>query len=124
MQIGQFVAHKRSNEGIGIILQRDTDTITAKFESGSIITSTPELIIELNEREAGAVRLDSKNIRTVNKQIKKLKFKRTDKPGIIRQEDAWAMLRLNYKINKLRGVAKKDYDFLKTTFDIDYKIEK
>lgn len=70
MKTEQYVAHRCSNEGIGVILHRDDETITAKFENGSVITSTPDLIIELTPQEIGAVRLDANNIRIANKRLK------------------------------------------------------
>lgn len=120
MQIGQFVAHKFSNEGIGVILQRDTDSITVQFENGEVITSTPDLIIELTSFEARSVQLDSNNIRITNEKIKRMRMAQAEAK---RLGDFRALVHLGNDIKRLKRIVKKDYDFLKNTFDIDYKIE-
>ncbi len=74
MLLGQLAAHRCSNEGIGVILQRDTDSITVQFENGEVITSTPDLIIELTAQQAGSVKLDSANIRISNEKIKRMRM--------------------------------------------------
>ncbi|MCK4666900.1 hypothetical protein KAU33_09135 [Candidatus Dependentiae bacterium] len=119
MLLGQIVVHRYSNEGIGVILQRDTDNITAQFESGAIITSTPELIIELTSFEARSVQLDSNNIRITNERIKKMRLAEAEAK---RLNNMYALVHLGNNIKRLKRVVKKDYDFLKNTFGIDYQI--
>lgn len=121
MLLRQLAVHKFSNEGIGVVLQRDTDSVTVQFENGEVIISTPELIIELTSFEARSVRLDSANIRITNKRIKEL---RTAQAEAKRLNDFRALVNIGNDIKDLKRVVRKDYDFLKDTFGIDYKIEK
>lgn len=120
MLLGQLVAHKYSNEGIGVILQRDMDSITVQFENGEVIISTPDLIIELTSFEARSVRLDSRNVKIVNERIKKLRMAQAEAK---RLGDFRALVHIGNDIKDLKRVVRKDYDFLKDTFGINYQIE-
>ena len=120
MLLGNLAVHRCSNEGIGVILQRDTDSITVQFENGEVITSTPDLIIELTSIEAWGVQLDSNNVRITNKRIKEMRVAEAEARRI---GDFRALVHLGNDIKNLKRVVKKDYDFLKNTFGIDYKIE-
>lgn len=118
--LGQLVVHRFLNEGVGVVRCRDTDSVTVEFESGEIITSTPDLIVKLTTFEAWAVRMDSRNIKFSNERIKKLRFAQA---GAKERNDFIALADIGNAIKDVKRVVRKDYDFLKNTFNIDYKIE-
>ena len=120
MLLGQLVAHRCSNEGIGVVMQKDTDSTTVQFENGEVVTSTPDLIIELTAQEVWGVRLDANNVRITNERIKELRVSEAKAREL---GDFLTVMHVRKEIRGLKKMVKKDYNFLKNTFGIDYKIE-
>ena len=105
-KIGEYAVHKYLNNGIGIILSRDEDRSTLKFEDEKVGTYPSPSVIELTLAEALKVRIIVANMKICNRRIKEMNGDSIDRD-----------------IARLEGIFQKESDHLKELYGIEYKIE-
>lgn len=115
-KIGEYVVHKYLNNGIGIILSRDEDRSTLKFEDEKIGTYPSASVVELTNAEALKVRVIVANMKICNRRIRESNRNCVDK------DTEWP-IRISRNIIRLEGIFQKEHNHLKESYGIDYKVE-
>lgn len=119
-KIGEYASHKYLNNGIGIILSRNENRTTIKFEDEKVGTYPSTSVVELSNHGALRVRVNVTNLRICNRLIKRMKMEKA--PGNS-QKDGWDVLRVDIFLKRMKVIAQKEHDYLKETFGIVYAIE-
>ena len=115
-KIGEYAVHKYLNNGIGIILSRDDDRSTLRFEDGKVGTYPSASVVELTLVETLKTGVILANMKICNRRIRE---KNRGRFGI----DAESFNRISRDIARLEGIFQKESDHLKEAHGIDYRIE-
>ena len=120
-KIGEYAVHKYLNNGIGIILSRDDERSTLKFEDEKVGTYPSASVVELTLVEALKVRIIVANMKICNRRIRVM---RTAEATVDRvDKESECEVRISRNIARLKGIFDKEHDHLKKSYGIDYKVE-
>ena len=120
-KIGEYAVHKYLNNGIGIILSRDDERSTLKFEDEKVGTYPSASVVELTLVEALKVRIIVANMKICNRKIRDIRTAKATGSRV--DKDSMDAVRISRDIARLKGIFEKEHDHLKESYGIDYKVE-
>ena len=120
-KIGEYAVHKYLNNGIGIILSRDDERSTLKFEDEKVGTYPSASVVELTLVEALKVRVIVANMKICNRRIRDMRTAEAN--GDYVDEGTEGAVRISRDITRLEGIFQEEHDDLKESYGIEYKIE-
>ena len=120
-KIGEYAVHKYLNNGIGIILSRDEDRSTLKFEDEKVGIYPSSSVIELTLAETLKVGVIVANMKICNRRIREMRTAEASGDSV--DGNPQGAVRISRDIARLEGIFQKESDHLKELYGIEYKIE-